>query len=51
MDFRDLAQFQRYNDGFQSDAEAMKLFRATGVMVAQGSVHDELLEQLTKPVA
>jgi hypothetical protein len=51
IDFRDLAEFQRYNDGFQSDAEAMKLFRATGVMVAQGSVHDELLEQLTKPVA
>jgi hypothetical protein len=51
VEFRDLTEFQRYNEAFQSDAEAMKLFRATGSIVVQGSVRDELLEQMTRPVA
>ena len=50
-DFPDLGAFQRHSDAFQSDAEAMKLYRGAGAIVVQGSVHDELVEHVTKPLA
>lgn len=51
IDFPDLAAFQRHYEAFQSDAEAMKLYRSCGAIVVQGSAHDELVEQVTKPLA
>lgn len=50
-DFRDLAGFQRYSEAFQSDPEAMKLYRGSSAIIVQGSAHDELVEQVTKPLA
>ncbi len=51
MDFPDLASFQRTYQAFQADPEAMKVYRGTGNIVVQGSAHDELIEQVTKPLA
>jgi heme-degrading monooxygenase HmoA len=51
VEFRNLAEFQSWNEAFESDADAMKLLRARGAMVVQGSVHDELLEKVSKPLA
>ena len=50
-DYADLASFARVSSDFQSDAEAMKLFRGMAQVVVQGSAHDELLEMITKPLA
>ncbi|MEK6206005.1 MAG: hypothetical protein AABM32_00015 [Chloroflexota bacterium] len=50
-DYADLATFERLNRAFQADAESMKIFRATAGIVVQGSVHDEIFEQVTRPLA
>src|SRR2546426_10639383 len=42
-----LASFARVNSTFQSDAEAMKLFRGLAQVVVQGSAHDERSEEHT----
>ena len=50
-EYADLASFQKATDAFQSDAEAMKIFRSTSNLVVQGSVRNELLEEVKKPLA
>jgi hypothetical protein len=50
-DYSDLASFAKVASAFQSDAEAMKIFRSLASIVVQGSAHDELLEMITKPLA
>lgn len=50
-EFADLASFAKASDAFQSDAEAMKIYRSTSSLVVQGSVRDELFEEVTKPLA
>jgi hypothetical protein len=45
LDYPDLATFERENDAFYADAEAMKLWRGLWQMVVQGSTNDELLQQ------
>jgi hypothetical protein len=45
IDYPDLAAFQRENDAFNSDAEAMKQWRRLWQLAVQGSTQDELLEQ------
>lgn len=50
-DYADLASFATVSSAFQSDAEAMKLYRGMAQVVVQGSAHDELLEIITKPLA
>jgi hypothetical protein len=50
-EYADLASFQKVGDAFQSDPEAMKIFRSTSSLVVQGSVRNELLEEVKKPVA
>jgi hypothetical protein len=50
-EYADLASFQKVGDAFQSDAEAMKIFRSTSNLVVQGSVRNELLEEVKKPIA
>jgi hypothetical protein len=50
-EYADLASFQKVGDAFQSDAEAMKIFRSTANLVVQGSVRNELFEEVKGPVA
>jgi len=50
-EYADLATFAKVAEAFQSDAEAMKIYRGTASLVVQGSVHDELLEEVKKPLA
>ena len=50
-EYADLASFERINRAFQADAEAMKIFRGTAGIIVQGSVHDEIFEQVTRPLA
>jgi hypothetical protein len=50
-EYSDLASFAKVSSAFQSDAEAMKLFRGMAPLVVQGSAHDELIEMVTKPLA
>lgn len=50
-EFRDLASYAKAYDEFQSDAEVMKLYRAGGSVVVQGSGRNELWEEVTKPLA
>jgi hypothetical protein len=50
-EYDDLATYQKVVEAFQSDAEAMKIFRSTSNLVVQGSVRNELLEEVKKPVA
>ena len=50
-EYADLATFAKVGEGFQSDAEAMKVIRSTSHMIVQGSARNELLEAVTKPVA
>jgi hypothetical protein len=45
IDYPDLATFQRENEAFYSDAEAMKQWRRLWQLAVQGSTRDELLEQ------
>ncbi len=51
MEFSDLASFQKQNEAFQADAEAMKVYRGGAGITVQGSALDELIEQVTKPLA
>ncbi|TMC68249.1 MAG: hypothetical protein E6J13_15020 [Chloroflexi bacterium] len=50
-DYADLASFEKVNRAFQSDAESMKVYRGTAGLVVQGSVRDELFEQVSRPLA
>jgi hypothetical protein len=51
QEFADLNSFAKAADAFQSDAEAMKIWRSTANLVIQGSVRDELWEDVKKPLA
>jgi len=50
-EYADLAAFEKVGRAFQADAESMKIYRATAGIVVQGSVHDEIFEQVTRPLA
>jgi hypothetical protein len=43
IDYADLATFERENETFYSDAEAMDGWRRLWELAVQGSTHDELL--------
>jgi hypothetical protein len=51
QEFSDLGSYGRVNSAFQSDAEAMKLYRGLAQVIVQGSAHDELIESITTPLA
>jgi hypothetical protein len=50
IDYSDLATFQRENEAFYSDAEVMKHWRQLWQLAAEGSIHDELLQE-APPIA
>jgi hypothetical protein len=50
-EYQDLATVERERRAFDSDAEAMKLFRSMAGLIVQGSARDELLQEETKPLA
>jgi len=50
-EYRDLASFQKAYEAFQSDAEAMKVYRGLAGIIVQGSSRSEILEPVTKPLA
>ncbi len=50
-EYPDLATFEKLNRAFQADPESMKIYRGTAGIVVQGSVHDELFEHVTRPLA
>ena len=50
-EYSDLASFAKVGEAFQSDAEAMKIFRGMASVIVQGSNRDELLEEMKKPLA
>jgi len=50
-EFPDITSFGKASDAFSSDAETMKIYRGAAGLMVQGSVHDELLEEVTKPLA
>lgn len=43
--YPDLATFERENDAFYSDADAMKPWRELWQLTVQGSIRDELLQE------
>jgi hypothetical protein len=45
IDYPDLATFQRENESFYSNAEAMEQWRLLWQLAVQGSTQDELLEK------
>lgn len=45
IDYPDLATFQRENEAFYSDAEAMEQWRRLWQFAIEGSTQDELLEE------
>jgi hypothetical protein len=45
IEYPDLATFQRENEAFYSDADAMKQWRELWQHAVQGSTQDELLEE------
>jgi hypothetical protein len=45
IEYPDLATFQRENEAFYSDADAMKQWRRLWQLAVQGSIQDELLEE------
>lgn len=45
FEYPDLATFQRENEVFYSDSDAMKQWRRLWQHAVQGSTHDELLEE------
>jgi hypothetical protein len=49
--YADLATFAKVAAEFESDAEAMKVFRTTSQLIVQGSAHDELLQEMKNPLA
>ena len=50
-EYADLATFDRVNHAFQTDAESMKIYRRTADIVVQGSVHDEIFQEVSRPLA
>lgn len=50
-DYRDLASFQKAYEAFQSDTEAMKVYRGLAGIIVQGSSRSEIIERVTKPLA
>jgi hypothetical protein len=50
-EYADLASFAEVGEAFQSDPEAMKIFRSTAGLIVQGSMRDELFEEVKKPLA
>ena len=50
-EYADLAAFAKVGQEFQSDAEAMKINRSLAPHVVQGSVRDELWEEVKKLLA
>jgi hypothetical protein len=50
-EYADLASFAKVADAFSSDGEAMKIFRSTASLVVQGSIRDELFEEVKNPLA
>jgi hypothetical protein len=45
IEYPDLATFQRENEAFYSDADAMEQWRRLWQLAVQGSIQDELLEE------
>jgi hypothetical protein len=45
VDYPDLAAFERENDLFYGDAEAMRQWRDLWQLTVQGTIHDELLQE------
>jgi hypothetical protein len=45
IDYPDLTNFQRDNESFYSNAEAMEQWRLLWQLTVQGSTHDELLQK------
>jgi hypothetical protein len=45
LEYPDLATFERENDAFYADAEAMKSWRDLWQLTVEGSVRDELLQE------
>lgn len=50
-EYADLASFAEVGAAFQADAEAMKIFRNSASLIVQGSMRDELFEEVEKPLA
>ena len=50
-DYRDLASFQTASKAFESDTEAMKVYRGLAGIIVQGSSRSEIIELVTKPLA
>ena len=51
QEYADLATYAKAGDAFSADAEAMKIWRSMASLVVQGSVRDELWEEVKKPLA
>ena len=51
QEYADLNSFGKAGDAFSDDADAMKIWRSMASLVVQGSVHDELWEDVKKPLA
>ena len=49
QEYADLNSFSKESDAFSADAEAMKIWRSMASLVVQGSVRDELWEDVKKP--
>ena len=45
LEYPDLATFERENEAFYGDAEAMKSWRRLWELTVQGSIEDELLQE------
>ncbi len=45
-EFADLTAFAKFQEAFQSDSDAMKIYRGMSSLVVQGSVHDELFQEV-----
>jgi hypothetical protein len=50
-EYADLATFERVNRAFQTDPESMKIYRGSADIVVQWSAHDEIFEEVTRPLA
>ena len=50
-EYADLASFAAVAEAFQSDPEAMKIFRSSASLIVQGSMRDELFVEVKEPLA
>ena len=50
-EYADLATFAEVGRAFQSDPEAMKIFRSSARLIVQGTMRDELFEEVERPLA